>query len=417
MAITLNKYSNRFDMLGDRIHTGYLDISFDSSYAYGGESIAAGLAKLGFKTIYSITAQPKIGYIFVSDITNEKLKVLNPSPPVVIHEEYVIVTSNVGYLKWPAAHINYIAGCTTAHTPINSKIPIAGGVTPAAGQCAVDLGYNDTTGVLYQGQRTSLTFLAADAIVGCYVSYVTQAWKDVAENMSMAKMTSGVQTYGDGLTFTAGTPDNVKLGTDIVAMQSITWSDGGDAGTIKVPELLADGGAPAATLETEIDFVKATTFGEVNHYATDAVDTTGDIVRYVYIKHPGAGTYLGDRFTNATIADSSDTITYTGTPLIYGHCGQTPMTTSDKQAIWVAVADAVAARQIHWTTHPWGYAGCALGAAPIATMEGTTDDDNVPAWINGNSSELEIMPLQVPGGTNLSGLTNIRVIVTGILKN
>ena len=417
MALTVNEYANRFDMLSDRVHTGYLDITFDSSYAYDGESLAAGLAKLGFRKIHNITAESKNGYTFVPDISNEKLKVFAPAPPT-IHEEYVTVTSNVGYLKYPAAHINYIAGCTAAGTPDTSKIPIAGGVTPAAGQCAVDMGYNDTTGVLTKFQRTSLTFLAADAVVGAYVSYATQAWVDLTDNMEMCKVTGvgadeGLKVYGNAAMVSDPVVDAdiLRLGVDVVAVQSITWSDGGDAGTIKVPELLVDGGTPAATLEMEIDFAKATTFAEIVCNANDMLEmVAGDIVRVVYIKNPGAGTFLNDRFVNATIADATDTYTWTGKPLIYGSCGQLPMGTSDKKCYWVAEADALAATQVHWTTSPFGN-------APVATAEGATDDDITPAWIKGDPAEIVTQPLEIPNGTDLSALANVRVTITGILKN
>jgi hypothetical protein len=357
-----------------------------------------------------VLIEPQDGYNFEfvfdsGSLTDGKIRAYAPAPPVV-HEEYVTVTSNVGYLKYPAAHINYIVAATANY------IPIASGVTPATGQCAVDLGYNDTTGVLTKGERTSLTFLAGDSVTVVYVSYVTQAWKDVTDNMSMAKMTSGVETYGDGLTFTAGTPDNIKLGTDICAMQSITWND---AGTIKVPELLKDGGAPAATLEMEIDFVKATTFGEVNTYATDAVDTAGDIVRFVYIKMPATGAFLKERFTNAEIADSTDDITFTGIPQMYGHCGQCPMETSDKKAYFIKVSDTLAATEVQWTSHPW-YPGTTLASAPILTMHADTDDDMFPAWIDAHPSEIQVVPLEIPNATDLSGLTNVRVTVTGRVK-
>jgi len=395
MALTISNLTN--SNIGSK-RMQMCDVTFDSSYITGGESFAAGDVRLS--KIDRVIIEGKDGYVFDYDHTNEKIRVYAPAPPVVF-EEYVTVSSNVGYLKWPAAHIDYVAGHTGSAYVL--EIPIAGGVTPAQGQVAVDLGYNDTTGVLTKGSRTSLTFNATDAITHCWVSYVTQAWKEVTDNMSMAKMTSGAETYGDGLTFTAGTPDCVKLGTDIVAMTSITWSDGGDAGTIKVPELLKDGGTPAATLETEIDFVKATTYAEVNHFATDAVDTTGDIVRYVYIKDPGTGTFLNERFTNAEITDSSDTHTFTGLPCLYGHCGQMPMETSDKKAYLIAAADTLAAGEAHWTTHPF-WPGLTVGAAPIMTLHGDTDDDMFPAWIDAHPSDIECVPIDVANGTDLSSL-------------
>lgn len=397
-----------------------LEVDFDDDYALGGE--AFDYRNYGIADLIAVMVEGQKGYTFEYDKTNYKLKVLAPAPPIV-HEEYVVVTDNVGYLKYPAAHINYIATGTSTPTPSSYSIPIAGGVTPATKQCAVDMGYNDTTGVLTKGQRTTLTFLAADAITHCYVSYATQAWKELTDNMEMAKVTGvgadeGLKVYGNSgmATDPVVDADILRLGVDVVAVQSITWSDGGDAGTIKVPELLKDGGTPAATLEMEIDFAKTTTFAEIVCNANDMCEmVAGDIIRVVYIKNPGVGgaatSFLDRRFTNAEIAVAADTITFTGTPLIYGSCGQIPCATSDDKAYLVATADTVASNEAHWTTHPWGHAP-AYGA-PILTEEASTDDNLSPAWINGNPSELTVVPLEVPNGDDLSDITGLRVVFIG----
>jgi hypothetical protein len=197
------------------------------------------------------------------------------------------------------------------------------------------------------------------------------------------------------------------MGVDLVAVQSITWSDGGDAGVIKVPELLVVGGTPAATLEMEIDFAAATTFAEIICLANDMCEmVAGDIIRVVYIKNPGAGTFLNDRFVNATIADATDVYAWTGSPLIYGSCGQFPMGTSDKKTYLVGMADTLAAAQAHWTTHP-------LGPAPSVTAHADTDDDITPAWIRGVPGELETQPLETPNATDLSAVTAARAVVWG----
>lgn len=413
MPLTVTAKSLKEAVYGDRIESVTYNVDFDSSYLFGGEVFAPNTVENApaFSEIYNVLIENQGGYVFEWGVTNAvsgTIKPFAPAPPVV-HEEYVTVTSNVGYLKYPAAHINYIVAAAANY------IPIAGGLIPATGQCAVDQGFNDTTGVLTKGQRTSLTFLAGDSVTVVYVSYVTQAWKDVTENMSMAKMTSGVETYGDGLAFAEGTPDVVTLGTDICAMQSITWSD---AGTFKTPLLLKDGAGPVLTTEMEVDFVKATTFAEVNSLAADAVDTAGDIVRYVYIKMPATGSFLKERFTNAEITDSTNDITFTGIPLMYGHCGQMPIETPNqagRNCILVKVSDTPAAGEAQWSSHPW-FPGTTLAAVPILTMHDDVEDDLFPAWIDAHPSELQVVPLEVPNATDLSELAGVRVTVTGRVK-
>ena len=236
------------------------------------------------------------GLIYKYDQDNHKIKIFTPAPPIVF-EEVVTVTANIGYLKWPAAHIEYVTNDT------NDFRVIPGGVTPTTGMVAVDMGFNLTTGVLTRGQRCKLTFLAGDTVTFCKVSYITQAWKEVGDNMVQALMTSGVRTYGHAdLTFTAGTPDVVKLGEDYVAMQSVCWFNG--ATVTPMSALKDDAVLGAGATECILDFRKAVTFGEVSFHETDAVDTAADKVYFNYIRDPGAGTFLYDRFINVALDDA-----------------------------------------------------------------------------------------------------------------
>lgn len=234
------------------------------------------------------------GLIYRYDQANRKVKVFAPAPPIVC-EEVVTVTSNVGYLKWPAAHIEYVSDGA------DPFLVIPGGLTPVQKSCAVDMGFDLTTGVLTRGQRCSLTFHATDSVTSVFVSYITQAWKEITDNMVQACMTSGARTYGHAsMSFTEGTPDIIKLGEDFVALQSVCWNNGG---TITPMTALADDATEgAAATECVVDFRKATTFGEVGFNETDAVDTAGDVVYFNYIRDPGAGYFIHDRFQNETIA-------------------------------------------------------------------------------------------------------------------
>jgi hypothetical protein len=236
------------------------------------------------------------GLIYRYDQANRKIKMFVKAPPIV-YEEVVTVTSDVGYLKYPAAHIEYVSDGSDDYRVI------PGGLTPTAKFVAVDMGFSLTTGVLTRGQRTKLTFLAADTVTSCTVSYITQAWKEIADGMVQACMTSGARTYGHAdMTFTAGTPDIVKIGEDFLALQSVCWNDGGTLTPMSA--LKDDATEGAGATECVVDFQKTTTFGEIGFNETDAVDTADDVVYFNYIRDPGAGYFIHDRFDITEIADA-----------------------------------------------------------------------------------------------------------------
>jgi len=267
------------------------------TYPYGGVPMPAvgGFGMNREVSMLDIVDASGNGLIYRYDQSNSKIKIFAPAPPIV-YEEVVTVTAHVGYLKYPAAHIEYVTDDSYAYAVI------PGGLTPTAKLVSVDMGFNLTTGVLTRGQRCSLTFLAADAVTTAKVSYVTQAWKDVTDNMVQACMTSGVRTYGHAdMSFTAGTPDIIKLGEDFVALQSVCWNNGGTLTSMSA--LKDDATEASAKTECVVDFRKTTTFGEVGFNETDAVDTASDVVYFNYIKDPGSG-FLYDRFTNAEIVDA-----------------------------------------------------------------------------------------------------------------
>ena len=411
MALTL---SNMWQSKTNTKDCVDFDVAFDSSYPRGGESFAT-LQNIG-RVQGGYVAQVGGNYKIELDLANQKLKVYMKAP-IDVFEELVTVTANVGYLRWPAAHINYITGITAVPAYVTCQ-PIAGGVTPATGQCAVDLGYNDTTGVLTKDSRTSLTFLSTDVITTARVSYVTQAWIEVQDNMEMCKVLGvssdvGSKVYGNAAMVDDPIvdADQLRIGCELIAVQSITWSDGGDAGTIKAPAILAAATAPGATNRSGIDFEQATVFAEITAHADTMLQMVAtDLVRVVYIKKPTSG-QLSDGFVNATIADATDVIIFTGHhPLLYGHCGQLPMTTAGKICRLVPAADTPAAGEGNWTVRP----GCGAASQPSVTMEGATDDDAVPAWVNIPLDEIETQMLQAPEGEDLSGLTGVHVHLEGI---
>ena len=326
------------------------------------------------------------GFIMKYDQANRTMKIFGPAPPIV-YEELVPVSNDVGYLKYPAAHIEYVSDGADDYRVI------PGGLTPVVKSVAVDMGFSLATGVLTRGQRCSLTFNANDGVGSARVSYITQAWKDVTDNMVQACLTSGVRTYGHAnLTLTEATPDVVELGEDIVAMQSVCWNE---AGTITPMAALKAGVNPTnGNAECSIDMRKAQSFAELEFHETDAVDDTGDLVYFNYIRDPGAGNFLYDRFVETEIEDNANTLTFGENCLLFCTCGGIPMESTTKKCLMTDVGDTLAAGEGKVTTHPF-LPGAALGAAMIVTMEAATSDDAWPARIEGHPSELQTVPLEL----------------------
>jgi hypothetical protein len=126
---------------------------------------------------------------------------------------------------------------------------------------------------------------------------------------------------------------------------------------------------------------------------------------------PGSG-FLHDRFTNADIDDSSDTITFTGFPLICCTCGSLPMETSNKKAKFTSTGTTLAAGEAKFTSHPF-LPGTTMAIVPVVTMHADTDDDTAPAWISGFPWEIQAVKLEAPNGMNLSNVTNAKLEVIG----
>jgi len=331
------------------------------------------------------------------DQSNRKVKMFTTAPPIV-HEEVVVVTNKVGYLKWPAAHIEYVTDDATQYRVI------PGGLTPATGQVAVDMGFSLTTGVLTRGQRCKLTFY--DSVGGgtIKVSYVTQAWKDVADNMVQACITAGVRVYGHAnLSFTAASPDVIKLGEDYVAMQNVCWDADGTytaMSALQDDATLTDGEG-----ECVLDFRKGSTYGEASFHADDTVDAADNSVYFNYIKDPGAG-FLYNRFTNAAIDDVSDTLSFTDFPLISCTCGGIPMELTTKKCLMTGVNDTVAAGEGKFTSHPY-LCGVAPSHQHAAITAGTPAGSVAAPTFTGQAlgtHQHAVITAGTPAGTNAASV-------------
>jgi hypothetical protein len=153
MALTItnivrNNVGNR------REHSATL--AFDSSYPTGGESLTP--ANLSLHIIESIAIDPKSGYTFEFDYTNNKVKAYEKDDtPLLIVDEAVTVTTNVGTLAYLPSYITSIV--STAGTTTGNFTAIPTGKTPLTTEVAVTF----TSG--------ALTFLSTDAVTAAAVTY------------------------------------------------------------------------------------------------------------------------------------------------------------------------------------------------------------------------------------------------------
>ena len=100
----------------------------------------------------------------------------------------------------------------------------------------------------------------------------------------------------------------------------------------------------------------------------------------------------------------ADTIVFTKSPLLYCTCGGLPMETTAKKCLMTGVADTVAAGEGKLTAHP--FHKCATKAlVQTVTLHADTDDDAFPAIIEGDVSEIETVPLEIPDGSLIQATT------------
>lgn len=392
MALTVD--SKKWASIGSR-KMMTCQVDFDSSYAFGGESFD--YTAYGFRNVDSVKITSAGGVNFEYDYTNKKIKAYTNAPPIIV-DEPVTVSSNVGTLKYPAAYIMYVGVGNAGY-----KV-IPGGLTPVTGSVAVS--------EPVWGTRPTLTFLAGDSVTACYVTYVTQAWKDVFDNYVLAQLTAGERVSGHAdLAFTAGTPDEIGLGEIACAIQSIMWNDNA---TYKPMDPLYKG-ETAATTEATIDFTDGTET-TINVLQTDTLDASTDSVYIQYIRRPSSG-FLYDRFVEEDdLTPSSDVITCSSglgalgsNMLLFGTCGGLPGPTT-------AFADLIRTGGSVGTTATLAQLTTYYNSANTLTLGSDHNDANhlKLSYICGYPWEIpNLVQLEAPNGSDLSDIANVRVEVIG----
>ena len=492
MALTVS--SKEYSVFGNKSCV-IADLAFDSSYPYGGESLAIG-ADLGLHTVDLALIEPKNGYTFAYDRANNKIKAYQEAPPIVYEEHHVRdATTGVITLDYPAAWIMNVAmpgqnlamrstalalaslgtsqccltaamaaGTRTQLTTNPSADDLAGegaftgaatnwtlasgwaygtnnvvksgnGVGTAAHDnfaCVIGRTYKLTytisswsvgtvtpsmggvTGTAVGADGTYTEYFTATAVTGLaftptntarftmdsvtivcqdiFVTYCTQAWKEVWENL----------VQDESVTLSSGGTTNLTY-----PVAAVMYADRTSA-TAKALVLI-DEDDTAASGEVAIYFNKSTTQIKATH-----ADENAKVAKITYLKRPSSG-FLKDRlFWNegATKAGSDPyTNTFDYPILIWGYSGQVPVNGGTTQVlINYAGTPAAGEAVIDWFTP--GIRGAAAPAA--GTVIGTKSDVTATAaGIWGTINEIKKVPLEVRDAENLSALTSVRIILIG----
>ena len=376
MALTITNKIN--GVFGNKRVT-FANIAFDSSYAFGGETLVAG--SLGLSAIGRVEIMPQAGLSFEYDYTNEKLKAFAPAPPMVIEEKHTIAAATIT-LDYPVAALLNITSASVHQALIDPS------ATLAASECQL-------SAAITAGARSSITFEASTTGV-VYVTYITQAWKDIWDNRTASEV--------------AATANHVAtLANNAVFIESVHGSHA--TSDLNIFEAIR-GGDTAATGEMEVDFTDAsassdTTLTFVN---TDAI--TG--VKATYIAAPASG-YIIDRFTEdenvAITSGAGNTAFPILCPSLYG---QIPDYTGggerDSHPAMMLAQDALGTANecyIDWYTR-------ATAAGTPVKVNDTSSDAVSMSYLKGRIEEIPgVVPLEVKNAADLSHLTGIKVMVYG----
>lgn len=171
------------------------------TYPYGGVPLPA-MGRYGIKNQvldFQIIDDDTSGIIWKYDKTNHKLKAYHRAP-VVVFEETVTLTDNLtGTTKYPMAWPLYASNGNQAL----GLMPT--GMTPVTKTIAINM-YSTSPGT-----RATITAKATDTYSTITISYITQAWQEVFENLVEGETMTAGATTTNGIRFAALTPGRIDF--------------------------------------------------------------------------------------------------------------------------------------------------------------------------------------------------------------
>lgn len=495
--MTISANSHDYTVFGNKAVV-LADIALDSSYPYGGEAVDTD-ALFGIHTVDMAMIEPKDGYTFQYDYTNNKIKAFAPAPAIVYEEKHT-PSSDVITTNYPAAFFMNVA-----RTGQNKKFRSTGIAVASLSDDEVSL-----VEQMAEGERTQLTVKDYDRLSGdgAFTGGTTNWTLNLDDytygTNNLAKDQDGVTTLahdnfaavagrtyrltytisGTGTTGTltatlggtAGTAQTLTNGTyteeitatttdglvltpsdtsrftidsitvydlsepvyvtyitqawrdvwdNLVQDEAVTLASGAAADMANAPLAImyVDRTSATAKALTIIDEDDTAASGEVAIYlnqATGAIkashaDENAKVCKVTYLKVPSSG-FLADRvFTNETAAKAGSdpyTNTFDYPILIWAYTGQVPINGGTTQRlIDYAGTPAAGEAVIDWFTP--GARGA--GAPATGTVIGTKSDVTATgAGVWGTINEVQgLQPLEVRDGSDLSALTSVRMILFG----
>lgn len=354
-----------------------MDLAFDSSYASGGEGLNATLHGLGH--VDQVIIEPSNGYSFIYDASTDKIKAMANAPAVVYEEAVNATQSGSTYsatLKYPAAFIMNAANLTDSLLPI-----VTSGTTVPSGHYNVDFVANVPTTLYFNSAQNNTTV---------YVTYITQAWSEVYDNLVENESVT-VNGNAGSLAFNASAVMACKIDntTGGVQFNSTLFLDKDDS---------------AATGEACWNWRPGNGNTNATFSGADAIATAS----VTYIKRPTRG-FLKENMvieeTSTRLADANNTIDYY--PLIWSYANQVPINGYTTQKFLASMGTNGSNESIPFW-RGFGFVGDAF-----RFTDGTGAAATSCTYIKGLPSEVRTIPLEVPNGFDLSGLTGVKVMVIG----
>lgn len=363
------------------------------TYPFGGIPLPS-IGSFGMNKVIkgmNISGPVNNGFQFRYDRANHVLKAYALAPTVVFEEVVTLTDHTTGTTKYPMAWPLYASNGNQAL----GLLPV--GLTPVTKTISIDMHS------AYPGTRATITALPGDSYTTVTISYITQAWTEVFDNLVEGETMTAGATTTNGITFTAGTPDTISFLNAAPFLCGLMVGLNLN-GTVSAPKP-CDKGQTTVAGEYALDWTNtspaATTMKVVTTANWDAATAS---ITFNYIKKPSSG-FLYDRFVEENaITSSSQVATFSGgniaQPLLWSTPGFMPsVTVSTTSATWpIGGTGMTLGSTAQWKPTNYYMKNRAVTAATFTSGTGVNASLAVkPSYLYGIPDEIQtIAPLEVP---------------------